>query len=167
VAKRVLGIVVAAALFGAADLKLQRTGGNTGFWLSNMSAFWLLLPFLAGRWMPTVRSAAIAGLVTTFVALGAFYSTAHAALPAETWMYVVGGLVTGPLFGVLGRRWGAERWLPGAVALAAAFCCEPLAWRRYKGYLPAPTYVWRLETLAGVLLAGWFLLLTLRRRIGD
>jgi hypothetical protein len=167
VAIRVVVVVLAAALFGAADLALQRAGGDTAFWLSNMSAFWLMLAFIAGWVMPTVRAAAVIGLIVTQVALTAFYVASRSALPAETWQYIVGGTVTGPVFGVLGRRWGAERWLPGAVVLSAAFCCEPVAWTHYKGFLPPPTYIWNLEAIGGVLLGLAFAAFASRQQAGS
>jgi hypothetical protein len=43
------------------------------------------------------------------------------------WIYVGGGLLTGPLFGWLGNRWRTHRDWTNALAVAVAVCCEPLA----------------------------------------
>lgn len=151
-----MAVACGAAAFGALDLCLQRMGSDTAFWLSNMSAFWLLLPFLAGQLMPSLRLSAGMGLLVTLVALIAFYAAAQAALPPEVRAYVSAGVVTGPTFGALGYRWRNDRWWLSGLTVVLAFCCEPFAWRQYKGFLPGPGYVWRLEVLLGLALAVWF-----------
>jgi hypothetical protein len=40
---------------------------------------------------------------------------------------IVGGVVTGPLFGWFGQRWRTDRAWLGALVTAAAVCLEPLA----------------------------------------
>jgi len=50
------------------------------------------------------------------------------------WFYIerytlLGGLVTGPLFGWFGWQWRSRRAVVGALITAAAFCLEPAARR--------------------------------------
>ena len=40
---------------------------------------------------------------------------------------LVGGIVTGPLFGWFGQQWRTRRAIVGALVTAAALCLEPLA----------------------------------------
>jgi hypothetical protein len=42
---------------------------------------------------------------------------------------VLGGIVTGPLFGWFGQQWRTRRAIAGALVVGAAFCLEPLARR--------------------------------------
>ena len=65
---------------------------------------------------------------------------------------VVGGLLTGPLFGWLGERWRDRRAWVGALATAAALCLEPLA-RIPAGQATRFRTVWMAEVAVGVALA--------------
>jgi len=170
-------------VFGAAD---QYLGSLTPFvalgaWtvsVSQMSAPWLLLPFAFGCTQDRARRAILLGLVATLAALAGYFAMAvsplegvalgqipHAALaeissnftPAHP--VILGGLVTGPLFGLLGQRWRVSRsWIVAAL-IAGAFLLEPLA-RVADGQLLGPTWVWAAEIalgiglMTGLLLAG-------------
>jgi MFS family permease len=104
-----------------------------------LSAPWLLIAFLAGATQKTPRRAALLGLGATAAALtgywlmtdspveGAQYTLANArGFLVSNAFVVVGGLVTGPLFGWFGHRWRTRRALLGALVTAAALCLEPL-----------------------------------------
>lgn len=154
-----------AAVFGVADLHLSGQGMAL-FWISNMSAFWLLLPFVAGCFQRRPLAATLMGLATTLVALTAFYYVGNASLAQVTSVYrvyFVGGVVTGPLYGWLGWRWRVSRSLVSGSALAVAFVLEPLAWRLHIGYLPNPGSVWITESLFGVTLTVLVAVLAVRR----
>jgi hypothetical protein len=156
-----------AAAFGVFDAHLAAGGVGHWFWVSQMSAFWLLLPFLAGALERSALGAALIGLAVTLAALLTFYVPdsydLHQSLRVAH-PYIVGGFVTGPLFGVFGYRWRRARSVLGALILSAAFCLEPLVWRHRLGFVPRPTYVWDLEVLTGLVLAACLTLSVLRRR---
>jgi hypothetical protein len=110
--------------------------------VASLSAPWLLLAFLAGATQREAGHAALLGLGATYAALvgymlltdspleGARYSLAntHGFVLSNT-PVVVGGLVTGPVFGWFGQQWRTRRAIAGALLAAAAFCLEPLARR--------------------------------------
>ena len=68
---------------------------------------------------------------------------------------ILGGLVMGPLFGLLGQRWRVRRSLLSAAVVAGALCLEPLA-RRAAGKLMPPAPVWTVEVTAGAGVAALF-----------
>jgi hypothetical protein len=141
-----MGVVVAlvlSAAFGAAD---QYVGSLVrhpwGAQVASLSAPWLVLAFVAGCTQRAPRRAALIGLACTYAALtgyllmtdspveGAQYSVANArGFLISNVPVVVGGLVTGPLFGWFGQQWRTRRALAGALVSAAALCLEPLARR--------------------------------------
>jgi hypothetical protein len=70
---------------------------------------------------------------------------------------IVGGLVTGPLYGFLGQRWRTRRaWLSAAL-VAGALCLEPLAQTVAGNRYPGASVVWPVEILAGVVVTAYFL----------
>jgi Family of unknown function (DUF6518) len=159
----VVAAVALAFLFGGADQYLGSLSGHP--WaadISLLSAPWLVLAFLAGWTQPTPKRAALVGFTCTasaFVAYGLMtlspvenaHLTAHSAagfLRSES-RVVVGGLVTGPLFGWLGNRWRTERARLGALAAAGAVCLEPLA-RDYAGQAIRFRTVWVGEIAVGL-----------------
>jgi Family of unknown function (DUF6518) len=70
-------------------------------------------------------------------------------------IWIVGGLVSGPLFGYLGHRWRVSRSWASAAVITAALCLEPFL-RRAVGQLTTPPRVWGAEVAAGVLVGGAF-----------
>ena len=73
-------------------------------------------------------------------------------LLGSQWANIVGGLLTGPLFGLLGQRWRTRRsWLSAAL-IAGALCLEPAA-RWGAGRLSPPALAWQIEIAAGAALA--------------
>jgi hypothetical protein len=168
--------------FGGADQYLGSLV-SLGSWshaVSGMSAPWLLLPFAFGATQRHRRHAMLLGLVATVSALTGYFALtlsplesvplSHfpadlAALARSNLLNIVGGLVTGPSFGLLGYRWRATRSLSAAALVAAAFCLEPFA-RLAVGQLAWPTIVWGIEVAAGACLAGCFVLARTTHRRG-
>jgi len=175
-------VVGLAALFGAAD---QFLGSLSRYpWAheaSLLSAPWLLVGFLAGCTQRTRRRAALLGLACTFAALIGYWVmtlspiegarlTAYGirGLLVSQSLVIVGGLVTGPVCGWLGNRWRDEGLWLGALAVAAAFCLEPLARAavdsaiRYPGAIRYPA-VWMGEVAGGLAMALSVAIATRRR----
>jgi len=65
---------------------------------------------------------------------------------------LLGGIVTGPLFGWFGQQWRTRRAIGGALVTAAALCLEPLA-RRATIDPIGQRDVWVAEVAAGLALA--------------
>jgi hypothetical protein len=143
-----LALVLSAA-FGAGDQYLGSLTGSGHAWafgwssdVSLLSAPWLVLPFIAGATQRLPRRAAFVGLACTYAALLAYglmtlSPVEHAHITAATVRgflvsertVLVGGIVTGPLFGWFGQQWRTRRAISGALVTAAALCLEPLARR--------------------------------------
>jgi hypothetical protein len=70
-------------------------------------------------------------------------------------LYILSGLVMGPLFGLLGQRWCLRRSWVSAALVAGALCLEPLA-RWAAGQLRGPALVWTAEVALGVVVAALF-----------
>jgi len=158
--------------FGGADQYLGSlvTLGSWSYAVSAMSAPWLLLPFVFGATQRQRRHAMLLGLVVTVSALTGYFALTLSPLegvplsrfPADLVALVpsnlhnlVGGLVTGPIFGLFGYRWRTTRSLSAAAWVAAAFCLEPLA-RLAVGQLSWPTIVCGIEVAVGACLGGYF-----------
>jgi hypothetical protein len=176
---------VLAALCGFAFGALDQYFGSLislGPWaasVSGLSAPWLVLPFLAGWTQRRPRGAMLAGLVAVAAALlGYFLMTvspfesvplgsfarAFLAVARTNALWIVGGVVTAPLFGLLGQRWRAGRWWASAALLAGSLCLEPFA-RSLVGRVPPADGVWLAEIAIGACLAVYFAGAARRRRI--
>ncbi|HEY3550980.1 MAG TPA: DUF6518 family protein [Gaiellaceae bacterium] len=167
-----LALVLSAA-FGAGDQYLGSLTGSGHVWaagwssdISLLSAPWLVLPFVAGATQRVPRRAALLGLACTYAALLGYAlmtlsPVEHAHLTVATIRgllisersVLIGGVVTGPLFGWFGQQWRTKRAVAGALVTAAALCLEPPARRatidpiRYRD-------VWLAEVAAGLALAA-------------
>jgi hypothetical protein len=151
-----------------------------GAWASTVgtaSAPWLVLPFAFGCSQAHPRRAMALGLAATVAALSGYFvlmwshleevwlSQSLPHLPTllrSQWANIVGGLVAGPLFGLLGQRWRARRSWVSAALVAGALCLEPPA-RWVAGQLPPPALVWELEIATGVVLALFFVVAAVTR----
>jgi Family of unknown function (DUF6518) len=169
-----LALVVGFA-YGVADQYLGslRPMLVLGSWTptaAQVSAPWLLLPFLMGSTQRRPRPSLLAGLVTTLAMLGGYFAMTvnplegvpFAATPAgllhllpENGVYVLVGLVSGPVYGLLGQRWRTRRSLWSAAAFIGALCLEPWA-RETVGRLFAPSSVWAVETALGLAASVYF-----------
>lgn len=179
--------VVAAVVgfaFGAGD---QWFGSLTpmvalGPWtvsISQMSAFWLLLPFAFGFTQEQRKRAALLGLVVTASALAGYFAMtvgpvegvplSHApaaAIPliATNLVWIAGGAVTGPSFAMLGQRWRSRHWWSTAALVGGLLLFEPIA-RAIRGQVVGPAWVWIGEAAAGAtLLAAFTVAAALARR---
>jgi Family of unknown function (DUF6518) len=159
-------------VFGGADQYLGSLFvlGHWASTVSAMSAPWLMLPFAFGASQPRQRPAMLAGLAAVMAALAGYvlmtispvesvplshFPSDLIQLASAQRVNIVGGLVTAPLFGLLGHRWRTERSWASAAALTATFCLEPLA-RFAVGRLSAPGIVWLVEISLGACLAAYF-----------
>jgi Family of unknown function (DUF6518) len=162
-----------SAVFGAGDQYLGSLTGSGHAWaagwssdLSLLSAPWLVLPFVAGATQRAPRRAALLGLACTYAALLGYglmtlspVEHAHVSVATVRGFLIsersvlVGGIVTGPLFGWFGQQWRTRRAIAGALVTAAALCLEPLA----RGVTINPIRqrdVWLAEVAAGLALAA-------------
>jgi hypothetical protein len=125
----------------------------------------LLLAFLAGWTQRDPRRAALLGLACTMSALLGYalmtlspVENAHLSVQSLTAfarsqnVVIAGGFLTGPLFGWLGNRWRNDQLWPGALALAALICLEPLA-HAYAGDAIRARFVWLAEVVVGLAMA--------------
>ena len=125
-------------------------------------------PFALGPW----ATAMVLGLTATLAALAGYFAmmwsplegvsvtwalTRLPTLLGSQWLNIVGGMVTAPLFGLLGQRWRVDRSLLSVALVAGSLGLEPLA-RLLAGRLLSPAFVWELEAAAGIVL-GMSLLL--------
>jgi len=147
--RRTLTWLVLGSLFFGGVLAVVKGQGGAGLtqldglrtYVGNISAPWLVLPLLAGSLTPRFLRAAALGLLSTMIALVAFYGVTAATITVDghgflgswvTWAsagrgYVEGGLLSGPLLGALGAWW-ARRPRPGGLLLPAGVLLigEPL-----------------------------------------
>jgi Family of unknown function (DUF6518) len=137
--------------------------------VSGMSAPWLVLPFVVGVTEERSRRAMALGLVVTLAALVGYFAMTYSPMegtPIDEFLpgfwtiastgynpfWVLGGMVTGPLFGFLGHRWRIARWWIGPALIAGALCLEPLARIVADRLAPTPI-VWAVEVALGVTVA--------------
>jgi hypothetical protein len=174
-----VGVVVGFA-FGAVDQYLGAGKVSPGLWASTasqLSASWLVLPFVFGCGQVRPRWAATLGLVVTMAGLAGYFTMMWSPIEGVHWSQfaaqwptliasqrtnIVGGLFAGPLFGYLGQRWRTRRWWATAALVAGAFCLEPLV-RWVAGELYPPAFVWETEVVAGAGLALFFALFRVSR----
>jgi hypothetical protein len=161
-------VLVLAFAFGAGDQYLGSLSAHP--WsadVSLLSAPWLVLPFLAGATQREPRRAALLGVACTYAALAGYFvltdspvENAHYSLAGTRGFLVsdpavlIGGLVTGPLFGWFGQQWRTRRALLGALAVAGALCLEPLV-RRASVERIRFRDVWFAQVVAGLALAAY------------
>jgi Family of unknown function (DUF6518) len=176
-----MGVVIAlvlAAAFGAGDQYLGSLTGSGHLWaagwssdVSLLSAPWLVLPFVAGATQREPRRGALVGLACTYAALLGYMlmtlsPVEHAHISAAAIRgfaisersVLIGGIVTGPLFGWFGQQWRTRRAITGAFVTAAALCFEPLA-RRVTINPIGNRDVWLAEVAVGLALAAAVLVL--------
>lgn len=143
--RRVTCVLLTAFAFGLLAAWAKGPGGSDTMSairssLGNLSTPWLLVAFAAGSGFSRLRTGALVGLLATMVALTGFYlvsSLGHdlgghgvfddlrLELSANRG-YLQGGVITGPLFGVLGAWWRQRRTLHASVLAGALLIAEPL-----------------------------------------
>lgn len=177
--------IVVGLVFGAVDQYLGTIRFGPWAWtVSGMSAPWLVLPFVAGVTQERSRRAMALGLVVTMAALVGYFAMTNSpmeSVPIDHFfdgfvtmirtgynpLWIVGGLVTGPLFGSLGHRWRVARSWISAALVTSALCLEPLA-RNVAGMLSPHPIVWAAEVAIGVTAAIVFAtMIANARRAGE
>jgi hypothetical protein len=107
--------------------------------LGNLSAPWVVIPFLAGMRCTSVWRAALVGIATTLASLLGFYVAEAAILDLgpHPWyidlkltagsvnIYEKWGVFSGALYGALGGLWAMRRSVWAAAAVGLAFVVEP------------------------------------------
>jgi hypothetical protein len=177
----VIAVVVGLA-FGATDQYLGTIRFDPWAWtVSGMSAPWLVLPFVVGMTQERARRAMVLGLVVTVGALVGYFAMTYSpmeSIPIAEFpkgflslvrsgynpLWIAGGVVIGPLYGLLGQRWRIARsWLSAAL-VTCALCFEPLA-REVVGRLAPHPLVWWTEIAVGVVAAVSFaIMIAMARR---
>ena len=163
--------VLVGLLFGGVDQYLGSIASMP--WatsVSLLSAPWLVVPFCFGCTQRTRSSALIIGLVVTYSALlgygamtlspmeGVHLAQQHDAIRGllhSERRFFIGGLLTGPLYGLLGHYWRKRRACLSAALVAGAVCFEPLA-ESAVGQLPHQSVVWLAEIAVGTAMAVYF-----------
>jgi len=184
----VIRVALAGLAFGALDQYLGTTHVivHTGAWtttVSNMSALWLIVPFLAGWSQRAPRRAVAAGVVSLVAAFAGYWAMTLSPLEGVTGAHAIagiaplvrghapwllGGAVGAPLYGLLGHRWRVQRAWSSAAAVSILLCFEPVAWfvsglGRFSDARP----VWIAETAAGACTAAAMAATRLRRPVVD
>jgi hypothetical protein len=173
-------ILAVSVVFGVVMAWIKGNGAGLSDAVGNISAIWLLLPFLAGATADGRRVVvgALFGLLATLAALTGFYFAESFVLDLgqHPWLtdlsltmgaityYAEWGLITGPIFGALGLWWRRRRSVAAAGLIGAVFVLEPMAWWLYDMRIgggsayPVPGYpaLWLSEIAIGV---GCFVLL--------
>jgi hypothetical protein len=182
----IAAIAVLAFGAGVQYLGTLTAGSVLGTWawtVSGMSAPWLILPFVAGLTQERARRAMALGLAVTVAAVVGYIAIAHSPMegvPISRFfsrvftqittdynpLWIVGGLMTGPLYGFLGHRWRVARSWISAVLVAGALCFEPVA-RGLVGMLSRHAIVWGVEIALGIAAAVYFALLIATSRINQ
>ncbi len=141
--RRLLLIVLAAAVFGAAMSIIKGNGVGIRDDIGNLSAPWLLLPFFAGAAVRGGRRAgAAAGLAATLAALIGFYVANAFVLDlgphslrndlrltvGGSGYWLLRGFVSGPVLGALGALWRRRGYSTLGVAVILLLDAEPLFW---------------------------------------
>lgn len=181
---RLAAFVLAGFVYGLVVSHIPSPSTVGVFWVSNLSAPWLLLAFLAGWSQRSRLWAAVAGALTDVAAIAGFYlafllidpgpgpfgrptpTLTRIAENMGSWLgfiapWLAYAVVAGLVFGLLGWWWGRSRSLLAGAAVCLAFVLEPVAWTLYDGHLPRPAVIWIAEAVVGLAALAW--LLTARR----
>ena len=126
--------------FGLAMAAIKGQDGGVRDALGNMSAPWMLLPFVAGTRYSRILCSAWAGVAITLAGLFGFYLAEAAILDLGPlpWytdlkltlgsghVYEAWGIAAGLLYGALGGLWRGRLLLAAPIALGLAFMGEPV-----------------------------------------
>lgn len=171
--------IAAAMAFGGVDQYIGGRYSSFATTISLLSAPWLLVPFAAGASQARTRQAAVLGVLATMAALAGYilmtvspmegvHMDVHSLVESirAQHLYVLGGLVTGPVYGALGQRWRARRSLLSAVLAVSTLLLEPFA-GALGMTLDNNAAAYLAESATGVVLAGFFAVVVLRSRRGS
>ena len=134
-------LLVSGFAFGLVMAAVKGQDAGVRDAVGNMSAPWVLVPFLAGTRSSRILHSALAGVATTLAAFFGFYLAEAAILDLGPlpWytelrltlgsghVYEVWGIASGLIYGALGGLWRGRSLLAAPIALGLAFICEPLA----------------------------------------
>jgi hypothetical protein len=162
-------LVVGAVAFGVVVAVIKGQDAGVRDALGNLSAPWVLVPFVAGVAVRSLWRGATVGVLVTLVSLLGFYAAEAAILDlgphpwyvdlqlTMVWnVYWTWGIVSGLLYGVLGALWSSRRSVAAAVAVGVAFVAEPvialLVQRTgmWGGELLHYPWIWSAEVLLGL-----------------
>jgi hypothetical protein len=169
------GLLPLAAAFGAADQYLGTSHLPGGYHpvatvISGLSAPWLLLAFCFGCTQLRPRPAVLIGLAATMAALAGYFAMmwspaegVHMSLAAMAHLVVssqarnvLGGLITGPVYGWLGQSWRVRKSLLSALLAAIPLTLEPAA-LLITGQAWGPPVAYTAEAIAGILVVAYFI----------
>jgi hypothetical protein len=133
-------LLVSGFAFGLVMAAVKGQDAGVRDAVGNMSAPWVLLPFLAGTRYPRILHSALAGVAITLAAFFGFYLAEAAILdlgplPWYTDLrltlgsghaYEAWGIASGFLYGALGGLWRVRSLVAAPIALGLTFICEPL-----------------------------------------
>jgi Family of unknown function (DUF6518) len=167
--------IIAGVVYGGADqyfgtVRLVALPGAWPSTVAQISAPWLLLPFVVCATQVRPRRAMLLGFAVTQAALIGYLAMTlspmegvplsrepAAAIAFLHWNsgYVAAGAVTGVVYGLFGQRWRVRRAWSSAAMVVGALCLEPLS-RVAVGQLFAPSFVWLGEVAVGVAVSVYF-----------
>lgn len=175
-------VVVLGLCFGAGDQALGTFVREPWAWqVAQVSAPWLVAPFLLGTRESRPSRATLTGAVFSVSAVAAYIamilspiegvSLARAvrALPdtvGAQWPWLLGALTVAPLYGFLGCRWRVRRSVVMALVLPATLVLEPVARWAASRSLPDPT-IGRAEVGVGVAVTIVLGVARVRARAGE
>jgi hypothetical protein len=138
-ARKLALLLLGSVAFGVimAVIKGQDAGVRDA--LGNLSAPWIVIPFLAATRCSSIWRATLVGIATTLASLLGFYVAEAAILDLgpHPWyidlkltagsvnIYEKFGVFSGALYGALGGLWATRRSVLAAAAVGLAFVCEP------------------------------------------
>jgi hypothetical protein len=178
---------VGAIAFGVALAVIKGQADDARGTFGNVSALWVVLPFLAATRCRTLWASLASALAVTELSLLGFYVAEAAVLDLgpHPWyvdlqltaggfnVYQRWGLASGVLYGVLGCAWRTRRSALAAAGVGAAFLAEPILvfvlsrehiWGG-NGYFRYP-WLWIGEIVLGLLLVVAAVAVTLPRQGG-
>ena len=146
--------VVLPAMFGAIERHLQ-DHSTTGWYLANVAAVWLAIPFVFGALAVGATQAWMVGFVAEMSALAGFYGYMRFGENSHEPLHLIAfwtfcGVGAGPIFGLLVHHWRRLRSEFAALILGGMFVGEAVLLGLARA---RPTTVTALETVAGVLVA--------------
>jgi len=177
-------LVVAAVVgivFGAGDQALGSLTPISWTWnyqVAEVSATWLVLPFVVGMYQRTTWRASVAGAVSALAAVAAYCAMilspmegVHLTSPfaqvvdtvSSQLPWFLGAALVAPFYGLLGRRWRVDRSILSSVVFVATICLEP-AVRALAGRSLPDASIGLIEVACGVLFATAFGLVLVRGR---
>ncbi len=158
--------LLAGWTFGLLDSRIPMPSSSAVFWVGNLGAPWLVLPFLAGWIAPSRRRALLGGALTCVAAMVGFFGPGSGWGPASlffvaSWVGVA--VLAGGLYGRFGFTWARSRALLDGLALGVPFLLEPLAWSWGLGYSQGRLPNWYAEVAVGIVLIVWVVTASGRR----